>query len=360
MSYERASLTNVHPYVPGEQPADGQSVKLNTNENPYPPADAVLQAIAAVSGDQLRRYPPPTAEPFRKLAARTHGVSPDMVIATNGGDELLRLAVTAFCEPQADSPQGGIGITDPTYSLYHTLAATGDVGVVRVPLAADWSLPADLVEQFTQGGCRLIMLVNPHAPTGRLRSVDQLGDIARALRGRAVLLIDEAYVDFADRDAVCLLDAGLDNLLLLRTLSKGYSLAGLRLGYGLGHRDLITVLDKARDSFNTDVLSQAAAAAALEHRDAAAQSWQAVQSERTAVTESLSDRGFDVPASQSNFILVTPPATGRDARSIYESLKQRSIFVRYFDQDRLRDKLRITIGTPQQNKALLAAIDEIM
>jgi histidinol-phosphate aminotransferase len=203
------------------------------------------------------------------------------------------------------------------------------------------------------------MLVNPHAPSGRVEPVAGLERIARAFTG--VLLIDEAYVDFAEADALALLDPkrGLKNVLLLRSLSKGYSLAGLRFGYGLGPVELVATLHKVRDSYNTDVLAQAAATAALTHRDQARKTWQAVKAERTRLRDGLQKRGFVTPASGSNFLLASCPPGRPAAPMVYESLKARGILVRYFDQDRLRDKLRITVGTPEQNDALLAGIDAV-
>lgn len=360
MAYERANIQRLAAYVPGEQPQATRLVKLNTNENPYPPCQAVLDAIRSVSAESLRRYPPPTAAAFRQTAARVHGLAPENVIATNGGDELLRLAVTVFCDPRCDDGKtraGALGVAEPSYSLYPVLADIHDTPVVRVPLNEDFSLPDDTAERLNAAGCTLAMLVNPHAPSGRLTSLDQLEAIARGFRG--VLLIDEAYVDFATQDAIPLVRMGLPNVLLLRTLSKGYSLAGLRFGYGLGHAALIAALDKARDSYNTDVLSQAAARAALENRDVAAESWRKVIAERDRLTARLRELGFTVPDSQTNFVLATAPAHA-DARTLYESLKQRDIFVRYFDLDRLRDKLRITIGTPEQNDELLTALGELL
>jgi histidinol-phosphate aminotransferase len=354
MPYQRPNIDRLDPYAPGEQPVTSEVVKLNTNENPYPPADAVLDAIRATDGEALRRYPPPLAQPFRKVAAQTHGLEPNQIIATNGGDELLRLAITVFCEPNGSASGGGVGVAEPSYSLYPVLAAIHDTAVSRVPLNDDWSLPDDFAQRQLDSGARLVMVVNPHAPSGRLQPLDQLRTIAEALVGRAVLLVDEAYVDFAERDAVELLDRkhGLDNVLLLRSLSKGYSLAGLRFGYGLGHANIIAAMDKARDSYNTDILSQRAAVAALTAREQARQGWRQVIAERTRVSAKLADLGMAVAPSQSNFILAATPK----AKSIYESLKAGGIFVRYFDQERLRDKLRITIGTPEQNNALIDAI----
>ena len=359
MAYERANIERLDPYVPGDQPQRADLVKLNTNENPYPPPTPMIDALRQVSGDMLRRYPPPEARAFRNMAAQVHGVDPAQVIATNGGDELLRLAVTVYCEPGAI--RGGIGVAEPSYSLYPVLARIHDTPVTSVPLNEDWSLPGDFAQRVIDAGCRLVLVVNPHAPSGRLESVETLGRLAKALHGKAVLLIDEAYVDFAEHDALPLVaaDRGVDNVILLRTLSKGYSLAGLRFGYGLSHPDRIAAMDKARDSYNTDAVSQAVALAALASREEAKQSWQSVRAQRQRVSDALAAMGCDVAPSQSNFILATPPGPPA-AASIFDSLKRQGIFVRYFDQDRLRDRLRITIGTPQDNDALLNAMEELI
>ncbi len=363
MAYERDNIRSLSPYVPGEQPQDSKIVKLNTNENPYPPAPAVLEAVVGVGADALRRYPSPTANRFRLTAAEMHDLDPDQVIATNGGDELLRLAMTVFCDPTGSEESGGggdvaggIGETWPTYSLYDVLARIHDTPIVRVPLEEDWSIPLDFAGRLNNAGCRLALVVSPHAPSGRYESRDRLREIATEFNG--VLLVDEAYVDFARDDALELIrgEDAMDNVLLLRTLSKGYSLAGLRFGYGLGHRDLIAALDKARDSYNTDALSQAAAVAALNSRDAARESCSKVVDERRRVGDELARLGWWVWPSDSNFILSQPPKKGPNAQAIYESLKAQGVFVRYFDQDRLRDKLRITIGTPDQNDTLLSVL----
>ena len=355
--YERDSIARLAAYTPGEQPASRDVVKLNTNENPYPPSVAVLQAIRTIDGESLRRYPPPNAAEFRKAAAQVHGVTPEQVIATNGGDELLRMVVAAFCEPCGERGEGGLGVAEPSYSLYPVLAATHNTPIVRVPLGPAFDLPQDLAQRWNDAGCRLAVLVNPHAPSGRLESVEALRSVAERFRG--VLVIDEAYVDFASHDALPLVREGLPNVLLLRTLSKGYSLAGLRLGYGVGHAGLVATLDKTRDSYNTDILAQRAAVAALASRDDAARSWAAVISERQRLSRALVARGFDVLPSQSNFILATPPAQLPPARAMYLALKERGVFVRYFDQDRLRERLRITVGTPAQNDRFLSALDEV-
>lgn len=382
MAYERDNIARLTAYVPGEQPQAGRWIKLNTNENPYPPAPAVRQAIRKVSADQLRRYPPPHAEAFCAVAAKLHKVNPQQIIATNGGDELLRLMVTVFARPNLavhpsqresleEAGPGGIAVAEPSYSLYPVLADIQESSVCRIPLQDDWSLPDDFAQRALKAGCKMAMIVNPHAPSGYVEPLDRLHELALELaKGGCVLLIDEAYANFAKSDCLPLVrkGSGLDNVILLRSLSKGYSLAGLRFGYGIGHPDLIASLNKAKDSYPTDILAQAAAQAALQTQTYARLTWRKVIAERTRVTRLLQKQGWQVAPSGSNFILAAPPqgmAASADqsgvpaARAIYHALKDQSIFVRYFDQDRLRDKLRITIGTPAQNNRLLRALQRI-
>ena len=355
MTYERPNIAAMTGYVPGEQPASTDVVKLNTNENPYPPCDPVMDALRTVTPEQLRRYPNPTALAFREAAAEVHGLTPDHIVATNGGDELLRLVITTFVEPK-----GVIGYAEPSYSLYPVLAAVQDAKVYRVPLDEAWCPPADFTQQLRQVDAQLTFIVNPHAPSGRLLPVDALQELAADLPG--VLVIDEAYVDFVDpdsqHDTVSLLHDGADNVILLRSLSKGYSLAGLRFGYGIASPGLIEPMQtKTKDSYNTDAVSQALATASMLNRDRAAETWAKVRTERRRVTEALEQLGMFVEPSQSNFVLATPG--NGNAQQIYESLKAKNIFVRYFDQPRLDDKLRITIGTPAENDALLEALKQL-
>lgn len=360
-SYARANIDRLHAYVPGEQPAGGPVIKLNTNENPYPPSPSVMEAIAAVPAEALRRYPSPTAQGFRQAAERIHGLQAGSVIATNGGDELLRLIITTFCEPSGagTGAKGGVGYAEPSYSLYPVLADIHDTPTICFPLDEDWRLPAGYAQRLNDAGCLVSFIVNPHAPTGIATPNDVLAQIAEGFDG--VLVIDEAYTDFADDNALPLIEQ-FDNVILLRSMSKGYGLAGLRFGYGIANPALIHAMDKARDSYNTDALSQAAATAALEDQACAAQTWAKVIDERTRMTDELLGRGWGVLPSQSNFILATPKEPEREnhsAGALYEALKANNILVRYFNADRLNDKLRITIGTPEQNDALLTAIDAL-
>ena len=356
MSYERKNISDLQAYVPGEQPQTGTVIKLNTNEHPDLPHQAVIDALRQFDPELLRRYPSPTAMPFRKLAAQTHGVTTEQIIATNGGDELLRLLLTVFSEPNGK----GIGVSDPTYSLYEVLAAIHDTPVTRIARMEDWSLPGDFAKQLNDAGVTLAFIVNPHAPTGRLESVDTLREIASQFNG--VLVIDEAYTNFAEHDCLELVreGSGLDNVILLRSLSKGYSLAGLRFGYGIASTPaLIQAMDKARDSYNTDAVSQALACAAVGACKDVAGSWKKIISERNRMTEELTLRNWIVLPSQTNFILAQAPGGIDDAVRIYQTLKEKGIFVRYFNHPRLLDKLRITIGTPSQNNMLIGALDNM-
>lgn len=378
MTYERDNIRRLDAYVPGEQPGYRQTgfaggiTKLNTNENPYPPSDAVMRAIRELSPEALRLYPPADAAEFRAAAGEAHGLSADHVIATNGGDELLRLLITVFCEPATGQTSGdaaaisggGIGMTSPSYTLYEVLANIQDtpVTVVERTDAPDggFALPADYAEQLNAANCRLAFLVNPHAPSGRLESLDTLRQIAEAFRG--ILVIDEAYADFAPHDALPLLREGRENVVVLRSLSKGYALAGLRFGYGLAHPSVIATLDKARDSYNTDILSQAAATAAVRDRGYARSTWDRVIAERQRLAAALRARGFAVPDSHSNFVLAQVPgdAPAARAKAIYEHLKTHDLLIRYFNKPRLADRLRLTVGTPAQNDRLLELLDSFL
>lgn len=356
MSYERDNVRRMAGYVYGEQPQDPDTVKLNTNENPYPPSPAVADVIRSFDVDTLRRYPPATADPFRRLVAERFGVATDQVVATNGGDEALRLAITTFVDPGAT-----FGTTEPGYSLCPVLANAQDCAVIRLELGPDWSLPCDFAGRMNAAGARLTCLVNPHAPSGALVDAATIAGVAEELDG--VLLVDEAYVDFVDPDLghdLTTLLASNDNVLLLRTLSKGYSLAGLRVGFLLGAANLVDpILTKTRDSYNVDTLAQVVAEAAFGDRGYAERGWRAVREERRRLAVALDKLGFAVPDSQSNFVLAEAPPDV-SAHALFMRLRERGIVVRHFDTPRLANCLRITVGTAWENEVLLTAIGEVM
>src|SRR5882724_3746962 len=276
MTYERTHLKTMQGYTPGVQP-DTPVIKLNTNENPYPPGAAAVHALSTLSAEMLQRYPDPLAAAFRASAAGLHHLAPENVIATNGGDELLRLALTTFLDPGKP-----LGLLTPSYSLYSVLATIHGSPLASVPLGNDWSVPDDTAERWNAAGAPLAILTNPHAPSGTLASAAELHRLALTFRG--VLLVDEAYVDFVDPEIgheTSALVAAHPNVLLLRTLSKGYSLAGLRLAYGLGDAELVApMLSKTKDSYNVDAVAQAVGAAALQDVRSASASWEAVRNER--------------------------------------------------------------------------------
>lgn len=333
-------------YTPGEQPKPGDVViKLNTNENPYPPSPRVFDAIRATSADALRRYPSPMADEFRRVAARVHGVSVDQVLAGNGSDDVLQIALRTYC-----GAGDVLASPDPTYSLYPVLAELADVRFVTVPWGPAWTLPVDALLATNP---RAIFFANPNAPSGTWVEPDAIS--ALASRTDALVLVDEAYVDFAEQSCLSLV-AAHENVLVSRTLSKGYGLAGLRFGYAIGHPSLIEQMTKVKDSYNCDAVAIAAAAAALDDQAYAHEQWAKVKAERTRVTGALAARGFDVIPSLGNFVLATLPGA-RYAKPVYEGMKGRGVLVRFFDKPGLSDKLRISIGTPDENEAMLAALD---
>ncbi len=356
MSFERQNIEKMQGYAPGEQTGSAATIKLNTNENPYPPSPEVANALQSIDIGSLRRYPSPMADSFRQAASRLHNISADQIIPTNGSDELLRLVLTTFVEP-SDT----IAVCKPSYSLYPVLAEIQGCQLAEILLNDDWTMPEDFSEQLQKSAAKLLMLVNPQAPTGGLLSTAYLAEIAGKFSG--LILIDEAYVDFVDPEleynSIPLLKSH-ENIIILRTLSKAYSLAGLRFGYGIAARALIDpMMFKTRDSYNTDQISQILATAALNSFQYAEQTCARIRKDREVLAKQLSELGFSPAPSQSNFLLCGVPES-IDATKLYQQLKQRNILVRYFDQDRLRDKLRISIGTESENSVLIAAIRDIL
>ena len=354
--FERDNIRKMLGYASGEQPRDPATIKLNTNENPWPPSPKVAELIRDFSADGLRQYPPAYADGFRHAAADLHGLAVNQVIATRGGDELLRLVITTFVEPDQV-----IGMMDPSYSLYPVLAQVQACPVFNLPMSEDWQLPANLADEMNRQGARLCLIVNPHAPSGSLTPVDTLRELAARLDG--LLLIDEAYIDFAPAGCHAIdLVREMNNVIILRSLSKGYSLAGMRLGYGLACSDLIApMLHKTKDSYNLDALGQLIAEAALRDQAHAGEHWKRVMAERARLREALADLGLTSPPSAGNFLLAQiAEQDSKSAAGLYEYLKSRQVLVRYFDHERLRDKLRISIGTPEENNELLKLVNDYL
>jgi len=340
----RPVVREMQGYLPGEQPAEGERiVKLNTNENPYSPSERVTAAIAGISAETLRRYPNPTADGFRDAAAKLHGVSRQHIIAGNGSDDILTIATRCFV-----SPGGRIAFPEPTYTLYTVLAKLEEAKTAAVAWEADWALP---IEGLLAAGADAIYLANPNAPSGTFVPPLKVAELARKFDG--LLLVDEAYVDFADDNCLPLVQQ-FGNVLVTRSLSKAYSLAGLRFGYAIGNPALIAQMMKVKDSYNCDAVSILAATAALEDQTYARWTWENVKQERARVSVELTQMGWAVLPSQANFVLAAVP--GGRAKEMYQGLKSQGILVRYFDLPGLADKLRITIGQSNENNALLAGI----
>jgi histidinol-phosphate aminotransferase len=322
MIFLRKHLQSVAGYTPGEQPPPGSPIiKLNTNENPYPPSPEVFRALQTLDPEWLRRYPEPTAIAFRQAASDVLDIPPDWITVGNGSDELISLIVRAFVEPGAT-----VVYPMPSYVLYRTVAQI-------------------------QGAVTFI--ASPNSPIGNVVSTDDLETLAANLQG--LLVIDEAYVDFTDTNALHLVQTHA-NVIILRTLSKGYSLAGLRLGFAIAHPTLIQALNKIKDSYAVDAIAAITGAAAIRDQAHKNQNVAKVVRSRAILHQNLEALGFQVWPSSGNFLLVQPPqtetASGCAALDLQQDLKKQGILVRHFNLPCVVDKLRITIGTDEHNEML--------
>ena len=336
-------------YVPGEQPRSRRVVKLNTNENPYPPSPKCAEVLRGFDLDALRRYPDPNFTALAEAVAKANGTTADHVFVGNGSDEILSLAARVFVEDDES-----IGSLDPSYSLYKTLAAIRNVewvGAGRETMDAGRGSP---IVSRLPSNIALFLFTNPNAPTGEFREPEAIAAFARRFKG--VVLVDEAYADFARGNCMALATAPRNrNVIVMRTFSKSYSLAGLRVGWCVGPKDLIAALYKAKDSYNVDAVAQAVALAAFNDRAYHRRTVAKVVKTRAAFAKELAARGWDVIPSEANFVFAKPPAPAK-AKDVFADLKSRGIFVRYFPGPLTGDRLRITIGTDDEMKTLLAAL----
>ena len=339
--FRKPSLQAFEPYVPGIQPSDQEEwVKLNTNESPFPPAPGVRDAVDAMV-DRLPLYPDPAQAAFREAVAQALDVQPEMVVGGNGADEVLAMAVRAFV------PAGGrAAYLEPSYTLVPKLCAINEVVGEEHDFTSTYGLPASFVES----GAPLKFLTNPNSPTGTMVPLAEIAELCT--RSSGVVLLDEAYVDFAPTSALELL-AGHDNLLLVRTMSKSYGLAGLRVGYAVGAPDLVADLWAVKDICNLGRLPMAAATAALRDREYWRRCVDETIENRHRLTEELTGRGWDVLPSGANFIFAIPPVP---AAEVYEHLLLNKILVRYFPRPSVSRGLRISVGTREQCDALLNAL----
>ena len=356
----RPLVRGLHPYVPGEQPKIKGLIKLNTNENPYPPSPKVLAATRAAVDGRLRLYPNPTAQLLRERLARLHGCRGENIIVGNGSDELLAMAVRTFVEPTAGlaSRQSLVQYFTPSYSLYPVLADIHGAARNPVPLRSDFTIPslADL-KRARQWDFRaaLTLITTPNAPSGRGYSTAELEELCRAQKG--VVLLDEAYVDFASENAMSLA-LKYSHVMVARTFSKAYSLCFQRVGYCVGHPELIAALHKIRDSYNVNGLGQIAALATLDDLPHYRANFRRIIATREQLSRELDVLGFHVFPSQTNFILVRPPKY--PARVWLQKLRDRKILVRWFSDPSVQNYLRITIGTPEEAVALVKAAKAVL
>jgi histidinol-phosphate aminotransferase len=340
----------LEPYIPGEQPKDKTYVKLNTNENPYPPSPKAIKAMQEAANENLRLYPTPTCDELRVGIAQYYGLTKEQVFIGNGSDELLAFSFLAFFNP--GSP---ILFPDITYSFYPVYAALFNLDYQLVPLDEDFSVP---VKGFIEknGG---IIFPNPNAPTGKGIALTAIEEIVRN-NTEQIVIVDEAYIDFGGESAVTLIDQ-YPNLLIIQTLSKSRSLAGLRVGFAMGHKDLIEGLDRVKNSINSYTLDRVALAGALEsfYDEAYFQdARQKVIATREQTVAKMQEMGFMVIPSMANFIFISHPLL--PASIIYQQLREKGILVRYFNKPKIDNFLRVSIGSDEEMKCFLQGIAEII
>jgi histidinol-phosphate aminotransferase len=342
-------ISGLKPYVPGEQPASDTLIKLNTNEHALPPAEAVLTAVADITSDQLRRYPDPTAERLRAAIATVESLSPEQVFVGNGSDEVLAHLWFAFLKGRR------VQTLDTTYGFYPVWAGLYDAALTEVPVLEDFLVDVDTLKNDDAA----IVLANPNAPTGRALTRDDIALVVDSNSDRLVV-VDEAYYGFGAETAVPLI-ADHDNLIVTRSLSKSHALAGMRVGYAIAQPDLIEGLSRVKDSFNSyplDAVAQAAAAAAIEDRRWLEDASQRVREVREVMSAGLQTIGFEVVPSQANFIFTEHQSLA--GKQIFDALRARGILVRRWDQQRIGNWLRISVGTMAQAEQLLAVMREIV
>jgi histidinol-phosphate aminotransferase len=340
-SYFRSEIDAMSGYTPGEQPKEFNLIKLNTNENPYPPSPRATAALHGADLERLRLYPDPNCDKARDAAAALHGVTRENIIAGNGSDDLLTMAIRCFTA--ADKPAVCF---DPTYSLYIVLAQMQGAECRKIPLREDFSLPDDVLEQAR--GANLFLIARPNSPTGRTYPLAQIEMICAGFDG--IVFIDEAYADFAADNCAGLVKK-FDNVIISRTMSKSYAMAGARFGYAVAHTEIINGMMKVKDSYNVNMLTQTAAAEALADREYLAGSTAKILCTRARLCAELDKLNFTTIPSDANFIFTTPP--DGDGKRFFEILRQHHIITRYFPGAATGKYLRISIGTDQQINQLL-------
>lgn len=347
-SYVRPEIEQMRGYVPGEQPRAGKIIKLNTNENPYPPSPSVARAIEAALARGLQRYPDPMATAFRTVAAEVLDVDPDWILCGNGSDDILTIVTRTFV-----GHGDWLRLPYPSYILYKTLAEIQGAQAEEIHFASDWSPPDEFASPTVR--LKLAFLPNPNSPSGTVVSPERVLELAERLP--CPLLVDEAYADFAERNCIHLVKE-TDKVLVSRTLSKSYALAGLRFGFVVAQPHIIEQLTKVKDSYNCDALSIAGATAAISDQGWLADNRAKIIATRARLAAGLQELGFQVTSSQANFVWAIHP--GRPVKPLYERLKSDQVLVRYMNYEGWGDGLRISVGTDEQIEACLALLKSMM
>ena len=340
-SYFRPQIDAMSGYTPGEQPKIMDLLKLNTNENPYPPCPAVVDGLKNIDAERLRLYPDPTADKLRDTIAGVYGYERENIIVSNGSDDMLTIAFRAFTDAQRS-----VAFLDPTYSLYPVLSGLQGCQCIEISLKDDFSINDDLLEKAAPAN--MLIITRPNAPTGNCIAMDDMRKICSEFDG--VVLIDEAYADFSDDNCVDFVKE-FNNVIVSRTVSKSYSLAGLRLGFAIASPELISGMMKVKDSYNVNMLTQLLAEAAIKDQEYLKETVAKIKASRTKLTAELKELGFEVVDSQSNFLFASPP--DGDGEKLFKALREQNIIIRYFPGEKTGKYIRITIGTEKELQRLV-------
>jgi histidinol-phosphate aminotransferase len=351
MTYIRKNIQRMAGYVPGEQPRVAGLIKLNTNENPYPPSPKVLQTLRAAIDGKLRLYPDPTATGLRQKLGKIYGFDADQILIGNGCDDILNLCVRAFCGECEK-----LAYFWPSYSLYPVLANIQGATQIELPLDDDFQISAHPSLLAKLAGPKLVFITQPNAPSGVWLQKIALQRVIEEADG--VVVIDEAYVDFASDNCLDFVRE-YDNVIVARSFSKSFSFAGMRVGWAAGPRELIDALGKVKDSYNVSRLSQVGAEATLDDWEYYQQNVKKICATRERTTDALVKLGFFVYPSQTNFVFARP-ASALTAQRWFEKLRKRNILIRWWDADRIRDSARVSIGTDQEMEKFLAATRQFL
>jgi len=341
------------PYIPGEQPKDGAYIKLNTNENPYPPSPKAIEAIKNAAGERLKLYPDPESVELREIYAKyigLHNISTENVFVGNGSDEVLSIAFQAFFMGREN-----VFMPEITYSFYPVYCTLYDIKAKEIPLADDFQIKVSDYKQKNDG----VIIANPNAPTSRCLELSAIEEIAEANR-ESVILIDEAYIDFGGESAVSLVQK-YNNLLVVSTLSKSRSLAGLRVGFAVGSKELIDGMNRVKNSINSypvDLLAQQGAAEAIKDTEYFEECRDKIIKTRDWTSTELIRLGFDVLPSKANFLFIENEK--KSAEEIFQRLKEKKILVRYFNKPKIDNRLRVSIGTPEEMRTFIDIMGKIV